>query len=396
MRKRHRSLALAGALTASAVALAACGQAEQQSTAAHRTAPAAGKVSPAPARPTLERKLEQLVAAGAPGVIAAVDDGHGLSLKAAGLADVRGHRRLRVSDRFRAGSNTKTMVATVALQLEAEHRLSLSDTVEHWLPGVLPYGDQVSLRQLLNMTGGVPDYVPGLEPKMVADNAFRTRAYTPRQLIAMAGEKPDFAPGTAWNYSTTGYILAGLMIERASGNPVGEELDRRIFKPLRMRDTYLPEATTAIRGPHAHGYGELRGALRDVTNFNASAGWAGGGAVTSASDMARYWRALLGGKLLAPAQLKAMKTTVPVAEGYPGSYGLGLFRWTQYAAACGVVWGNGGDLPGFSSEFLNSEDGRRQSGVIINVNPIPKAASGEPLGGVKRTALADALGRDYC
>jgi D-alanyl-D-alanine carboxypeptidase len=91
-----------------------------------------------------------------------------------------------------------------------------------------------------------------------------------------------------------------------------------------------------------------------------------------------------------------MKTTVPVGEGYPGSYGLGLFRWTQYEAACGVVWGNGGDLPGFSSEFLNSEDGRRQSGVIINVNPIPKAASGEPLGAAKRTALADALGRDYC
>ena len=112
--------------------------------------------------------------------------------------------------------------------------------------------------------------------------------------------------------------------------------------------------------------------------------------------MSRFWRGLLGGKLLAPKQLEAMKTTVPIAPGYPGRYGLGIFRWTQYATSCGTVWGNGGDLPGFSSEFLNSEDGSRHSGVIVNVNPIPKAVSGEPLGSAERAALADAVGRDHC
>jgi D-alanyl-D-alanine carboxypeptidase len=118
--------------------------------------------------------------------------------------------------------------------------------------------------------------------------------------------------------------------------------------------------------------------------------------VTTATDMARYWRALLGGKLLAPAQLAAMKTTVPIGKGYPGSYGLGLLRFTQYAKTCGVLWGNGGDLPGFSSEFFNSEDGTRQAGVIVNVNPIPKAVAGEPLGASKAAAVADALGREHC
>lgn len=133
-----------------------------------------------------------------------------------------------------------------------------------------------------------------------------------------------------------------------------------------------------------------------MTDFNASAGWAGGGAVTTAPDMARFWRGLLGGKLLAAKQLAAMKTTVTIAKGYPGRYGLGIFRWTQYAAACGVIWGNGGDLPGFSSEFLNTEDGSRHAGVIVNVNPIPTAVSGEPLGVAKRTAIANALGRASC
>lgn len=92
----------------------------------------------------------------------------------------------------------------------------VSDTVERRLPGLLPYGDRVTLRQLLNMTGGVPDYVPGLEPKMVADHTALTRAYSLRQLIGMVPRKPDFAPGTGWNYSTTGYVIAGMM-----GEPLG-------------------------------------------------------------------------------------------------------------------------------------------------------------------------------
>ena len=115
--------------------------------------------------------------------------------------------------------------------------------------------------------------------------------------------------------------------------------------------------------------------------------------MSTAADMARFWRGLLGGELLAPAQLAAMKTTVPIGDSYPGRYGLGLIEFTT---ECGTLWGNGGDLPGFSSEFFNSEDGTRQAGVIVNVNPIPEPVSGEPLGVAKLTAIADALGRDHC
>jgi D-alanyl-D-alanine carboxypeptidase len=337
--------------------------------------------------------MHAIVAAGSPGVIALVNDGDGVKLSADGVADARSARALRPTDRFRAGSNTKTFVATVALQLVGEGKLSLDDTVEHWLPGALSYGDHVTVRQLLNMTGGVPDYVTALEPKMAVDAATRARAYSPRDLIAMVADKPDFEPGKGWNYSTTGYILAGLVVERASGHSVRHELERRIFGPLHMRDTYLPGATTEIRGRHANGYGDVEGTLRDLSDFNASAGWAGGGAITTAPDMARYWRGLLGGKLLAPAQLAAMKTTVEIDPDYPARYGLGLQR---FETQCGIMWGNGGDLPGFSSEFFNSEDGKVQAGVIVNVNPIPKAVAGEPLGTTKRAAIAEAKHLDHC
>jgi D-alanyl-D-alanine carboxypeptidase len=399
MRPHLRSLLLAAALLApAAVFTTACGDSESPPprSAAKAAAPnAGGSASAAPT--TLKSQLQWVVDAGSPGVIAMVNDGHGVQLDAAGVADTGSGRPLRPTDRFRAGSNTKTFVATVALQLVGEGKLSLSDTVEHWLPGVLPYGDRVNLRQLLNMTGGIPDYVPELEAAMVEDTKSLTRTYSPRELVARVADKqPEYAPDASWNYSSTSYIIAGMIIERATGHRLGHELEQRIFEPLHMRRTSFPLNTSEITGSYAHGYGQVDGELRDLSAFNSSAAWATGGIVTTATDIAHFWRALLGGKLLAPAQLAAMKKTVPIGHGYPGSYGLGIMRLTQFAEECGPLWGNGGDLPGFSSEFLDSEDGKFQAGVIINVNPIPKAVAGEPLGVSKSMAIANALGRDRC
>jgi D-alanyl-D-alanine carboxypeptidase len=399
MRPHPRTLVLAAALIApAAVFTTACGDSESpppRSAAKAAVPNAGGSASAAPT--TVKSQLQRVVDAGSPGVIAMVNDGHGVELDAAGVADTGSGRPLRPTDRFRAGSNTKTFVATVALQLVGEGKLSLSDTVEHWLPGVLPYGDRVNLRQLLNMTGGIPDYVPELEAEMVENTTSLTRTYSPRELVARVADKqPDFAPDSSWSYSSTSYIIAGMIIERATGHRLGHELEQRIFEPLHMRHTSFPLHTSAIRGSHAHGYGQVNGELRDLSAFNSSAAWATGGIVTTATDIAHYWRALLGGKLLAPAQLKAMKTTVPIGDGYPGSYGLGILESTKYAASCGVLWGNGGDLPGFSSEFLNSEDGKLQAGVIVNVNPIPDAVKREPLEASKSTAVAEALDRERC
>jgi D-alanyl-D-alanine carboxypeptidase len=385
MRLSPRSVALAAALIAPAAAFAACGD-------SHPAAPPPSAKVPAP--PTLASQMDRLVHAGSPGVITLVNDGHQIRLDAAGVADKGSGRALRPTDRFRAGSNTKSFVATVALQLVGEGKLKLSDTVEQWLPGILPYGDQINLRQLLNHTSGVPDYQILLEPKIREDSKSATRTYSPQDLIAMIADKqPDFEPETSWNYSSTGYILAGLIIERATGHQLGHELDQRIIKPLHLRHTSFPLDTTAIEGAHSHGYGEVNGKLRDLTVFNNSAAWATGGVVSTISDVARFWHELLGGKLLAPAQLAAMKTTVPIGHGYPGSYGLGIL---EFKTQCGTLWGNGGDLPGFSSEFFNSEDGTLQASVVVNVNPIPKAVAGEPLGVTKTTAMADALGRAHC
>jgi D-alanyl-D-alanine carboxypeptidase len=277
---------------------------------------------------------------------------------------------------------TKSLVAAAVLRLAAEGRLSLADPLERWLPGRLRYGDRVSLRQLLNHTGGVPDRTADLEQALYASRPGRLHAWTPEALVArVADQPPAFPAGTAWSYSNTGYVLLGLVVEAASRRTLGQELDRSILGPLGLRDTVLPEGAPGIPGPSAHGYslplgpdGEaLDGPLLDFTVQNPSWAGAAGALVSTLPDLTRFFRALLGGRLLPPPLLAEMTTMVAVP---PGSiplplydrYGLGLL---EVETPAGPLLGNAGGIPGFLSIVLSSPDGRRQLGLMINALPAP-------------------------
>jgi D-alanyl-D-alanine carboxypeptidase len=230
----------------------------------------------------LRRLLDRLVAAGAPGAAAWVRDEHGGHGAASGVADLRTGRPMRPELRFRAGSLTKSLVAAVVLRLVAEGRLSLEDPLERWLPGSLPYGDQVSIRQLLNHTSGVPHNTATLEQALYAPGPGRLRTWTPQALVAMVADRPpDFPAGTAWSYSNTGYVLLGLVVEAASHRTLRQELGRHILEPLGLRDTALPDNAPDLPPPSSRGYslplgphGEaLDGPLLDLTVQNPS--WAG-------------------------------------------------------------------------------------------------------------------------
>jgi D-alanyl-D-alanine carboxypeptidase len=311
--------------------------------------------------------LDQIVAAGAPGAAARVRDEHGVTQAASGVADLRSGRPMRPGLHYRVGSVTKPFVATVVLQLVGEGRLSLQDTVERWLPGILPYGDQVTIRQLLNHTSGVPDYT--LEPivRLYTFKHARFRHWTPRQLVALvADQPPDFPPGTTWSYSNTGYILAGMIVEAATGHKLGQKLSRRIFRPLGLRDTFFPINRPTIPRPYARGYslplGQEQGPLLDFTVFNPSVAWAAGALVSNLGALEHFFRALLGGRLLPPRLLAVM--TTPVPTGQPGfGYGLGL---VVIDTPAGRLLGHDGAIPGFLNIVLSTEDGRRQVGVMMN------------------------------
>jgi D-alanyl-D-alanine carboxypeptidase len=120
--------------------------------------------------------VRELVAVGAPGAAARIEDERGVEQVASGVADLRTGRLMQPHLHFRVGSVTKSFVATLVLQLVADGKLSLADSVDRWLPGVLPYGDRINIRQLLNHTSGVPHNATMLWRSLYGspDGRFRT------------------------------------------------------------------------------------------------------------------------------------------------------------------------------------------------------------------------------
>jgi D-alanyl-D-alanine carboxypeptidase len=314
--------------------------------------------APAPASPRAD--VRAVVAAGAPGAVAYVD-GHAA---AAGLADARTGRRLTPADHIRIGSVTKSFTAVVALQLVAEGRLQLGDTVGERLPGVFPAADRVTLRQLLNHTSGIPDDVTAPLGEVLGGNPLRV--WTPEEILDLVrGEPLRFCPGKGWAYSNTDYVLAGLMIERATGRSLEQQLESRIVRPLHLRDTSFPVREPGLGRPFSHGYTlapDGSGPARDITTYSPSFAWASGNGVSTVRDVARFYAALLRGRLLRPRELREALT--PVGTGRPGrSFGLGLeLRDTP----SGPSVGHEGDILGFSIKALFSPDGRHR--VVLAVN----------------------------
>lgn len=322
------------------------------------------------------KAMRAAVEAGVPGVTATVKDGHGSWSATAGVGNLKTGKPRSKQDRYRVGSITKTFVATVLLQLEAEGRLSLDDTVDTWLPGVVEGnghdGTRVTLRQLLNHTSGVFSYTADDDfgRTYFLKNGFFEHRYdtlTPRELVAIAmAHKPDFEPGTSWNYSNTNYVLAGMVIEKATGRPYGAEIRDRVVKPLHLTATSVPGRKVTVPRPSSRAYGKLAeaatGPTYDVTKLNPSLAYAAGEMISDSADLNRFYTALLRGGLLPPKQLKAMTDTVPMDRA--NAYGLGLMKTKL---TCGVtVWGHGGGIHGSVSEAVTTKDGRRSLAFNFN------------------------------
>lgn len=325
----------------------------------------------------VQRALDGLVREdGFPGVLASVRGRDGrVRNYTAGVGDLRTKARVPVDGQVRIASNTKTFTATVVLQLVGEGRIALDAPVERYLPGVIRGngndGRRITVRQLLQHTSGLPDYdtlVGGGDLLSVLHTYFE-----PRELLdAALGEPPTFAPGAGWAYSNANYVAAGLIVQRVTGRPIGEEITRRVIDRIGLRHTYWPQTgEQRIRGRHPQGYfaSEPGAPWVDVTRMDPSLGWAAGQLVSTPTDLAAFFRALLGGRLLEPAQLAQMKAVVPAPEfdaiGTWG-YGLGLAR-TELSCG-GAAWGHGGDIQGFETRNLVTGDGRS---AVVAVTALP-------------------------
>ncbi|MET7732458.1 serine hydrolase domain-containing protein [Streptomyces sp. NPDC005402] len=315
---------------------------------------------------------------GVPGVTLTAKDGRRTWSTTAGVGNLRTHAPRSADDRYRVGSITKTFVSTVLLQLEAEGRLSLDDTVDKWLPGVVHGnghdGSRITVRQLLNHTSGIFNYTADEtfgRTYFLKDGFFEHRydTLTPERLVATAmAHKPDFAPGTSWNYSNTNYVVAGMVIQKVTGRSYGEEIRHRVIEPLHLTATSVPGTRVTVPRPSSRAYSKLAqtatGPTYDVTKLNPSLASSAGEMISDSADLDRFYSALLKGRLLPPKQLKEMKTTVPV-EGIPNAgYGLGLM---DRKLSCGVhVWGHDGGIHGSSSVAVTTADGKHS--VSFNFN----------------------------
>ncbi|MFB7465228.1 serine hydrolase domain-containing protein [Streptomyces sp. NPDC056224] len=341
--RRRRALSAAAALT---IGIMTPGVAAPQASAARPDA--------------VQQSLNALVRDdGTPAALASVKDRDGRTRTyTAGLGDLATGAPVPLDGQVRIGSNTKTFVAVVVLQLVAERRMDLDASVDTYLPGLVRGegidGRRITVRRLLQHTSGLPDYSNHLGDDV--------RYYAPRDLLDIALRHPaDFAPGARWKYSNTNYVLAGLIVQKVTGRPLAEQIDRRIVKRIGLRHTYFPDpGDTSIREPHPQGYHResADAPLRDITEIEPSWGWAAGQMVSTGSDLNRFFGALLAGRLLPPAQLAQMRSTVPAEAtfGRGARYGLGLV--SRPLPCGGLAWGHGGSFPGYETRGGATDDGR--------------------------------------
>ncbi|MFJ3193124.1 serine hydrolase domain-containing protein [Streptomyces griseoviridis] len=387
-RHRIRRAALTVALTTClGAALASCSDEAE---------PAAGQSAASPAADArLARLAQQAADTGSLGVIVRVDTGDGKPVEIAKQAAwTKDDHRLAAGDRFRVGSNTKTVTATLVLQQVAQQRISLDDTVEKWLPGLVEGGEHITVRMLLNHTSGLGDFLltPQFLPSLTGQEK---RTWTPRELLAITPEQdPPTEPGETYSYSNANYEALGLILEKATGSSLAELIEQKITKPLGMTDSYLAtdaEWDTGENSDNEHVTGYEPDAARlkkilsatvdlpdgvgfvgadrpghnvDTSAIDPSWSWAAGGMVSTAADWQTFLTALNSGELLPEPQLKHMRTTVDAPEE-GGGYGLGLMR---VDTVCGTVWGHTGGLPGYSSEIYTDATGTRSVAVFTSTN----------------------------
>lgn len=332
-----------------------------------------------------------------PGAVVLVEqEGSAPWLRSFGVANTETDEPMDPAMHMRIGSVTKTMNATVVLQLVDEGKLSLDDTLAGTMPEIstFPYADEMTIRQMLSMRSGAFDYLgdPSVFQGVAAEP---TRSWTPDEMIDTSlAHEPAFAPGEGFAYSNTNYILLGMIVEKLTGQPIAETFRQRLFEPLGMAQTSLP-SDVGLPEPFARGYGvgvtfsgatpvpQLTDELRDWTRFNPTVAWAAGGVISTVGDLRTWLEELVQGSLLSE-EVQRERMTFPEVEAGPDAppfrYGLGV------ASFDGMV-GHDGSIFGYEAFIGQEQDTGTSIVTLINVSPSPANASAFGLAMAIRKAL---------
>ncbi|WP_217179762.1 serine hydrolase [Streptomyces sp. AC495_CC817] len=353
---------------------------------AEAAAPASSASSGRLDRAELRETLDVVHEAGMYGTYAAVRDGRERWAGAAGLADVDTGRKVTPTMRHRVGSISKTFTAVALLQQVERGRIRLDAPVTDYVPELFEgsgsdgdareRGDAITVRMLLNHTSHIGDYILGAFPSLAQNSTasldeHRFRSINPRELVrlglaAPATGTPGAQPG---RYSNTNYVVAGLILEKVTGQKASTYITRNVIDRAGLRHTSYPR-TAYIKGPHSRMYESFYGLIdppRDYSVYDMSWAYTAGAIVSTTDDLNRFYRELLTGDLLRRSSLAEMRRTVPVeiAPGAAIDYGLGIYTFD--VPGCARFWGHDGGVFGAGTISLTSADGKRQLSMGWNL-----------------------------
>ncbi|WP_410601505.1 serine hydrolase domain-containing protein [Amycolatopsis sp. lyj-90] len=344
-------------------------------------------------RPELRQAVQEFVDNGFAGMQLRVRDKLGEWTGSAGVRELGGTAKPPTDGHFRVGSASKNFTATLVLRLVAEGRIGLDTPVTGFLPR-FGFDRRITVRMLLQHTSGLfnhtgeyfPDgtVVPGIpwQGREWVDKRFHT--YQPEELVRLSLSKPPrFEPGAGWSYSNTNYVVLRLLAEAVTGHSFADELDRRILRPLKLRDTLSPGAWSGMPKPYAHAYYTYDDAGQqktlDVTHQNPSWVSSAGDMISTTKDLQTYFSALQSGKILPAWLLTEMRKTHPQSESLFGFYGLGQFSKDLGPDCGGIVLSHNGSNNGYGALMYSTPDGRKTmtasvtSGATVSDAAFPAA-----------------------
>jgi D-alanyl-D-alanine carboxypeptidase len=345
----------------------------------------------------VQRGLQELIEAkgGPPGAIATLYRDGRLTVLSAGRADIGSDNPPQADQYMRIASITKAFGAAVALHLAQQGLFTLDDTIAQHLPDLPAAWSDVTIRQALNHTSGLPDY---LQSKGIAEHmAVDPRGYVhPTKIIDWVREEPlNFAPGSQYAYSNTDNIVVGLISEAVTGKSYETLLQEIVFDPAGLSHTSFPTRDISLPSPYIHGYVIEPGSEpKDVTtSISPSGAWASGAIVSTSSDLGAFIRADLGLKFFGATQQLQQMEFIEGNSGPPGpgvnESGLGLYRYTT---PCGVVYGHTGNFRGYTLWAASTADGTRSVTTALN-SPPPAGALLDRLREIQSKAVCALMGR---
>lgn len=318
----------------------------------------------------LEQLLADRFAADGPGVVLVVQSpGIGKQILAIGQANLERGQRIRSTSHFRVGDMTKAFVSTLVFQLVEEGKVALDDTlVQHFAPEItdnLPNAAQITIRQMLNMSSGLPDYSdnPAFATAVAADPL---RKWSAAEALSYAyGLPAQQPPGTGYAYANTNYLLLQLLIEEKMDNTLAKKLRDRVLAKLSLDDTYLEVAEDLPVG-YVPGYVWQNGRYTNTLSLGDVRGLGDRGLVSNALDLAKYAPALYERTFTGANGRIESLATIPLGNG--DAYGLGLMRRDS---PWGPMWGHDNEQPGFAGQMWYLPD--HKTTLVLLSNGVSKA-----------------------